>query len=80
MGFLPGAVTRPADFLWLGQLWTGWGILLLLAVGPTLTGYGLYNVSLTLLPASVANLIVSLEPAFTAGIAYFLLGERLYLG
>jgi drug/metabolite transporter (DMT)-like permease len=30
-----------------------------------------------MLPSSVANLIVSLEPAFTATIAYFLLGERL---
>jgi drug/metabolite transporter (DMT)-like permease len=77
MGFLPGAAARPADFLWLGNSWSGWGILLLLAIGPTLAGYGTYNISLTLLPASVANLIVSLEPAFTAGIAYFLLGERL---
>ncbi len=47
-GFLPGAITRPADFLWLGNAWAGWGILFLLAVGPTLAGYGLYNVSLTL--------------------------------
>ena len=76
-GILPGAITRPADFLWLGNSWAGWGLLLLLAVGPTLAGYGMYNVSLTLLPSSVANLIVSLEPAFTAAIAYFLLGERL---
>jgi drug/metabolite transporter (DMT)-like permease len=76
-GFLPGAITQPADFLWLGNSWVGWGLLLLLAMGPTLAGYGLYNVSLTLLPSSVANLIVSLEPAFTAAIAYFLLGERL---
>ena len=76
-GFLPGAITQPADFLWLGNDWAGWGLLLLLAMGPTLAGYGLYNVSLTLLPSSVANLIVSLEPAFTAAIAFFLLGERL---
>ena len=76
-GFLPGAITQPVDFLWLGNSWVGWGLLLLLAMGPTLAGYGLYNVSLTLLPSSVANLIVSLEPAFTAAIAYFLLGERL---
>jgi drug/metabolite transporter (DMT)-like permease len=76
-GFLPGAITHPADFLWLGNAWAGWGILLLLAIGPTLAGYGLYNVSLTLLPSSVANLIVSLEPAITAAIAYVLLGERL---
>jgi drug/metabolite transporter (DMT)-like permease len=76
-GFLSGAITRPADFLWLGSSWAGWGILLLLAMGPTLAGMGLYNVSLSLLPSSVANLIVSMEPAFTAVIAYFLLGERL---
>jgi drug/metabolite transporter (DMT)-like permease len=76
-GILPGAITRPADFLWLGNSWVGWGILLLLAMGPTLAGYGMYNISLSLLPSSVANLIVSLEPAFTAAIAYFLLGERL---
>ena len=49
----------------------------LLAAGPTLAGYGLYNVSLTYLPSSVANLIVSTEPVFTVVIAYFLLGERL---
>jgi drug/metabolite transporter (DMT)-like permease len=76
-GFIPGAITRPADFIWLGSAWASWGILVLLALGPTLAGYGLYNVSLTYLPSSVANLIVSLEPALTAVIAYFLLGERL---
>ena len=76
-GFLPGAITRPADFLWLGKAWAGWAILFLLAVGPTLAGFGLYNVSLTYLPSSVANLILTLEPAFTAVIAFFLLGERL---
>jgi len=76
MGFLPGAITRPADFLWLGKSLSGWGILVALAMGPTLAGYGLYNVSLTYLPSSVANLIVTLEPAGTALIAYFVLGER----
>ncbi len=76
-GFLPGAITRLADFLWLENSLAGWGLLLLLAMGPTLAGYGMYNVSLTMLPSSVANLIVSLEPAFTAVTAYFLLGERL---
>ncbi len=76
-GFLPGAITQAADFLWLGNSWAGWGILFLLAAGPTLAGYGLYNVSLTYLPSSVANLIVSTEPAFTVVIAYFLLNERM---
>ena len=76
-GFLPGAITRTADFLWLGQAWAGWGILFLLAVGPTLAGFGLYNVSLIDLPSSVANLVLTLEPALTSLIAYLLLGERL---
>jgi drug/metabolite transporter (DMT)-like permease len=76
-GFLPGAIVQPADFLWLGTAWAGWGLLFLLAAGPTLAGYGAYNVSLTYLPSSVANLIVTMEPVFTTVIAFFLLGERL---
>jgi len=76
-GQLPGAATRPEDFLWLGKAWAGWAVLFLLAAGPTLAGFGLYNVSLTYLPSSVANLVLTLEPAFTASLAYFLLGEHL---
>jgi len=76
-GLLPGSAARPADFFWLGDALAGWGVLLLLAAGPTVLGFGLYNTSLSYLPSSVANLIVTLEPAFTAVIAYFLLGERL---
>jgi len=72
-GVLPGS----GDLLTLGTAWGGWGVLFLLAAGPTVAGFGLYNVSLSYLPSSVANLIVTLEPAFTAVIAYFLLGERL---
>jgi drug/metabolite transporter (DMT)-like permease len=34
-------------------------------------------VSLTYLPSSVANLIVTLEPVFTAVTAYILFGEQL---
>jgi drug/metabolite transporter (DMT)-like permease len=56
---------------------SGWGILLLLAAGPTLAGYGTYNISLSYLPSSVANLILSSEPAFTAVMAYVLFGEIL---
>jgi drug/metabolite transporter (DMT)-like permease len=65
------------DLLWLGADWLGWGVLLALAWGPTLGGYGLYNASLNHLPASVVNLIATLEPPMTAGLAYLLLGERL---
>lgn len=67
----------PTDFLWLGKAWSGWGVLFLLAAGPTVAGFGLYNVSLSHLPSSVANLIATSEPVFTAVSAYLLLGERL---
>ena len=71
------AGAQPANFFWLGGALAGWGVLVALAVGPTILGYGLYTVSLTYLPASVANLIATLEPALTAVLAYLLLGERL---
>ncbi len=65
------------DLFWLGTSISGWLILFLLAVGPTIGGYGLYTVSLGYLPASVANLVATMEPAFTAIQAYILLGERM---
>ena len=75
--FLPGAAVRPVNLLWLGNAAWGWFALFLLAAGPTVAGFGLYNVSLGYLPSSVANLILTLEPACTAAIAYVALGERL---
>jgi drug/metabolite transporter (DMT)-like permease len=74
---LPGTASRVADLWWLGDALKGWGVLVLLAAGPTVLGFGLYNLSLKALPSSIANLIVSLEPASTAVIAYLVLGERL---
>jgi drug/metabolite transporter (DMT)-like permease len=73
-GTIPGTTV---DFFWLGNSWLGWGVLFLLAAGPTLAGFGLYNISLTHLPASIVNLIAISEPVFTAVIAYIFLGERL---
>ena len=81
-------VQRPGTLLWLSrplaagaggwrEALLGWGVLVLLAVGPTIGGYGLYTVSLTMLPAGTANLIVTLEPAMTAALAFLFLGERL---
>ncbi len=56
----------------------GWGFwVLLLAIGPTMLGFGLFNVSLCYLPSSVVNIILTLEPALTAVIAYWALGERM---
>ncbi len=62
---------------WLGGRTLGWLALLVLAMGPTIGGYGLYTLSLDYLPASVANLIAMLEPVLTSILAYFLLRERL---
>lgn len=76
---VPGwAASKPlGDLFWLEQAWVGWAILITLAVLPTIGGYGLYTVSLGYLPASVANLIATLEPAITAVLAYIFLGETM---
>jgi drug/metabolite transporter (DMT)-like permease len=76
-GILPGSAAAPGDLFWLGTAWAGWAVLFMLAAVPTVAGFGLYNVSLSYLPSSVAQLIVTLEPAFTAAIAYIMFGERL---
>jgi drug/metabolite transporter (DMT)-like permease len=76
--WLPEGVAS-LNFLWLGASLGGWAILAFLAVGPTVGGFGFYIVSLTYLPASVANLIATLEPVITTVLAYLFLGERLSL-
>jgi drug/metabolite transporter (DMT)-like permease len=77
VSLIPGSAAQPADLLWLGRSLPGWAILFVLAAGPTILGFGMINLSLTLLPSSVTNLVLTSEPAFTALIAFFLLGERL---
>ncbi len=76
---LPGTASTPAELFWLKDSLAGWGVLFLLAAGPTIGGFGFYNVSLSYLPSSVVNLVATLEPAFTALIAYIFLDERLSL-
>ena len=66
-----------ADMMWLGDSIAGWGILFFLGVAPTLGGFGLYTLSIRYLSPTTANLIATLEPAFTAVWAYFLLSEIL---
>jgi len=66
-----------SDMLWLGDSISGWGFLFLLGIGPTLGGFGLYTLSLRSLTSTVANLIATLEPAFTAIWAYILFNEQL---
>lgn len=74
---LSATASSPSEIFILGTQWRGWLLLLLLAAGPTLLGFGLYNISLGLLASSTANLILTLEPVLTGLTAYFLLGERL---
>ena len=61
----------------LGTQWSGWLILLFLAVVPTLGGFGFYTASLGYLPAGTANLLATLEPLLTTVLAYLLLHETL---
>ncbi len=80
-GFLFAAIglslTQRPDTLFTMKAWDGWAILIILAVGPSLMGFGFYTLSLRYLQASVASLIATLEPALTAIMAIFLLGEIL---
>ena len=78
-GILPGTAQNFSQLFWASLDFKGWLILFLLAAGPTLLGFGTYNISLTYLSSSVANLIVTLEPVFTTISAYFIFGERLTL-
>lgn len=72
------AFTQTGDtVLSLGTHFDGWLILIVLAVIPTLGGFGLYTASLGYLPAGTANLIAVLEPVLTSILAFFLLGEML---
>jgi len=75
--FFIGKAVVASDLMWLGDRWEGWIILILLAGIPTLGGFGFYNVSLSYLPSSIANLIATMEPAFTAVTAYIFLSELL---
>lgn len=51
--------------------------ILYLGVVVTLGGYGLFNFSLTKLPASRASVFINLIPAFVVILAFFILGETL---
>lgn len=74
--FLPGA-TGSVGRLLPSLPGMGWLLLVTLAFIPTVFGFGLYNMALNLLPASIVNLLATLEPPMTAGMAYLLLDERL---
>lgn len=70
LGLLAGLgdlVAHPDALVWMGFL----------AVVPTIAGYGLYNLGLRHLRATVAAIIATIEPVVAAVLAGVLLGERL---
>ncbi len=70
-----GQAAAPGIFQ-VGDL-TAWLILLALAIGPTLGGYALFNLSLQHIPASTGGLILVLEAPTASAIAILFLGEQL---
>lgn len=76
-GIIPGTPVDAAGILWREGPVKAWGILFLLATGPTMLGFGTYLVSLSYLPSSIANLLMTSEPVFTTIIAFLFLGERM---
>ena len=77
--YFVGGTMQVRDLLWLGWDPLAWGIMFLLAVGPTLAGFGVFNVSLGYLPSSVVNLLMCTEPVFVVIFAYVFLKEQLTL-
>ena len=69
-------ITNPPGLFQVGN-YVAWLILLALAIGPTLGGYALFNLSLKHIPASVGGLILVLEAPTASAIAIIFLGERL---
>lgn len=74
---LPGAAGQAGNLFWHELGLSGWLVLIFLSAGPTLLGFGTYNLSLNYLTSSVANLIATSEPVFTTITAYFAFGEQL---
>lgn len=74
---IPGAAGQASNLLWQDLGLLGWLLLFFLSAGPTLLGFGTYNLSLNYLPSSVANLIATSEPVFTTITAFFVFGEIL---
>jgi len=74
--FLPGALTSgPAS--WAAATPAAWASVVYLGIFVTIGGFGLYNVALSVVPASRASLAVNLNPAVALLTGWVALGERL---
>ncbi len=74
-GLIPGAAASPTDILLPGVPLKVWGLILTLAMGPTMAGWLLINMSLSKLTPSVASVLLTTEPMITALVAIPTLGE-----
>lgn len=72
-----GAAGGAAGLFMQGRAGAGWLALFILGAGPTLVGFGLYNLTLSYLSTSAANLLLTLEVPCAALIAFLALGETL---
>src|SRR5690348_16653164 len=72
-----GLITQGIHSLTITLDASGWALLVILSLGPTLFGYLLFTVSLRYLSAPIASLFHTLEPVMTALLAFFLLGRIL---
>jgi drug/metabolite transporter (DMT)-like permease len=72
-----GLATQGAAFLAPPLDMTGWVMLVVLSLCPTLLGYVLFNASLATLPSAVASLITTLEPPIGGVLAYLFLGRAM---
>ncbi len=70
-----GFITQGPHSLSISLDGTGWTLLLILSLGPTLFGYLLFTVSLQYLSASVASIFHTLEPVMTTLLALLILGR-----
>lgn len=72
-----GFVTQGDHALLISLDGSGWALLLILSLGPTLFGYLLFTVSLQYLSAAIASIFHTLEPVMTALLALFFLNRTM---
>ena len=73
-GTVVGAA-QPWRVFWVGADWKPWLILVVLSLGPTLGGYGIFTIALRHVEARIASLIVVIEAPISTLIAVLLVGE-----
>lgn len=55
----------------------GWLYIFLLALGPTILGYGLYLKAVDILGPTIASILAASEPVFATGLAWIWFGEKI---